>query len=306
MKNYSMILRKQALGTLLCATILLYPHQSCSPGGQDNPIFADDNLVAWCIVPYDAKQRNPEERAKMLHDLGITKLAYDWRDQDIPTFDEEWKAMNKYGINMQAFWMIAEEDPENDHRVQVIFDFLKRNHVNTQIWLMMTNIPGLDEDALSQEEKIRKVAEPIRYLALRADSLGCQLALYNHGEWYGEPENQLAILNYLQLPNLGMVYNFHHGRQHMERFPEFFPKILPHLMGLNLAGLKKGDTEKFYRIGEGDAEQDMIAQVWKSGYKGPIGIIGHDETVDAEVALKKEMDGLKKVLQEIRESEAGK
>ena len=27
-------------------------------------IFSQDNLVAWCIVPFDAKKRGPEERGR--------------------------------------------------------------------------------------------------------------------------------------------------------------------------------------------------------------------------------------------------
>src|SRR5688572_17532915 len=42
-------------------------------------LFAKENLVAWCIVPFDSQKRSPEERAAMLEKLGIKRLAYDWR-----------------------------------------------------------------------------------------------------------------------------------------------------------------------------------------------------------------------------------
>ena len=51
--------------------------------------FGKDNLVAWCIVPFDASQRSPSERAKMVRELGIKKVAYDWRAEHVPTFEEE-------------------------------------------------------------------------------------------------------------------------------------------------------------------------------------------------------------------------
>ncbi len=38
-----------------------------------------DNLVAWCIVPFDAEERSPEQRALMLDELGFKKMAWDWR-----------------------------------------------------------------------------------------------------------------------------------------------------------------------------------------------------------------------------------
>ena len=38
-------------------------------------LFENANLVAWCIVPFDAKHRTPEERAAMLEKLGVKKFA---------------------------------------------------------------------------------------------------------------------------------------------------------------------------------------------------------------------------------------
>jgi hypothetical protein len=37
------------------------------PGQEPTPrenLFARDNLVAWCIVPFDAKKRGPAERRR--------------------------------------------------------------------------------------------------------------------------------------------------------------------------------------------------------------------------------------------------
>ena len=47
------------------------------PQVQGRPL-AMDNLVAWCIVPFDAKNRGPAERVEMLKNLGFKKYAYDW------------------------------------------------------------------------------------------------------------------------------------------------------------------------------------------------------------------------------------
>ncbi|WP_051293338.1 hypothetical protein [Olivibacter sitiensis] len=271
--------------------------QSCNPNRSPSYSIDQERLVAWCIVPYDSLQRTSMERAKMLHGLGITKLAYDWRDQHIPQFDEEWLALKHYGIQMQAFWMIADGAPAHDSRVQAIFDFLERNHVHTQIWLMLDNIPELNDAKISQEKKVATAVEPIRHIARRAEKLGCQVGLYNHGGWYGEPENQLEIIKHLQLPNIGMVYNFHHAKEQVLRFKQFFPDIQPHLLSLNLAGLKKDDYKHFYTLGEGNLEQDLIAFALGNGYDGPIGIIGHDEKEDARIALEKQMKALNDILQ---------
>jgi sugar phosphate isomerase/epimerase len=259
-------------------------------------IFAKNNIVAWCIVPFDSKNRGPEERAAMLNGLGITKLAYDWREKHIPEFDAELAALKKHHIHLQAFWMLSGTNPQNDKNLQAAFDFLERNKVKTQIWYMFVHPKNFDR--LTQRQKLDTAVKTIRYIAKRAAAIGCRLGLYNHEGWYGEPENQLAILKELNDPNVGIVYNFNHAQQHTERFEAFFPEILPHLIALNLAGLKKGD-QHIYPIGEGDREKEMIRIVWKSSFKGPIGIINEDTDPDAETGLKMNMAGLKTILQEI-------
>ena len=43
-------------------------------------------------------------------------------------------------------------------------------------------------------------------------------------------------------------------------------------------------------------EAAMIATIRKSGYTGPLGILDHRNDTDAEIALKENLEGLKKVL----------
>lgn len=282
--------------TLLLSIVLFGSCQTRKHKGNTD-VFAKQNLMAWCIVPFDAKHRGPEERAQMLSDLGITKLAYDWREEHIPTFDDELRALNKHGIDLTAFWMTSGNNPQDDRYIQEIFDFLARNEVSTQIWLLMFGWEGFDE--LSQRDKVMAMSKPIAYIADRAKELGCEVALYNHGGWFGEPENQIEIIEELDRSNVGIVYNFHHGRWHHDRFSTFFPKMLPHLYALNIGGLQDGVTDRFFRVGQGDVEKEMIRQVWESNYRGPIGILNHDTEEDAEKGLSDEIHGLKRILKEI-------
>lgn len=272
----------------LFSVVLLW---GCEPR---HSLFSRENLVAWCIVPFDAEGRGPMERAQMLQELGITMLAYDWREKDIPSFDEEWKALRDHGIKLQAFWMVSGRDPIADNNVQVVFDFLRRNGVKTQLWLFVREEEGFD--SLSQDEKVRVMAAPVAYIADQAEALGCTVGLYNHRRWFGEPENQLAIIDYLDRSNVGIVYNFHHAVEHHARFAEFFPKIQPYLMAVNVAGIRADDHQRFYDVGDGDVEQEMIRTVLESGYEGPIGIINHDEHRDAREGLLSAIRGLDRVL----------
>src|SRR5689334_19825160 len=72
--------------------------------GPDLKLFDRSNLVAWCIVPFDAKKRGPEERAEMLDRLELRRFAYDWRAEHLPQLEAELAALKKHGIELTAVW----------------------------------------------------------------------------------------------------------------------------------------------------------------------------------------------------------
>lgn len=265
-------------------------------------VFAKKNLIAWCIVPFDSKERDAEQRAEMLNRLGITKLAYDWREKHIPYFDEEIEQLKSHDITLQAFWYASGPSPEKDKNLQTILDVLKRHHVKTQLWSMFTPGPGFD--TLTQLEKVEKMAVAVAYIADKLNEIGCTLGLYNHGGWSSEPENQLAMIAYLKRTNIGIVYNFSHSEEQIHRFREFFPKILPHLLSINLTGLKGGYPAQVVPVGQGNIETRMIAIIKNSNYTGPIGIINENFAPDAEDGLKLNMEGLKRVLKALGDKQA--
>ena len=256
----------------------------------DVKVFARENLVAWCIVPFDAEQRGPEERARMLHGLGIRRLAYDWRDKDIPTFDAELDALNRHGIRLEAFWLASDMNVESNKSVRVVLDFLKRRKERTAIWLYLSTPKDFSD--------LGTAVLATKYVAEQAKAIGCTVDLYNHGGWSGEPENQISIIQKAGLDNVGIVYNFHHGREHMDRFPELFRMMLPYLKTLNLNGMKK-DGPMIMTIGEGDRELDMLRVIASSSYRGRIGILNHRTDQDAEIGLRRNREGLERLVRQL-------
>jgi len=252
-------------------------------------LFALDNLVAWCIVPFDAKKRGPEARAEMLSRLGFKHFAYDWRDEHIPTFDEEIETLQRYGIKVSAWWFPG---ALND-QAKAILDALKRHDVKTDLWVTM----GGGEIQCTPEEQSQRVkehVEALRSIVEAAASIGCRVGLYNHGSWFGEPENQIEIIKALNAPNVGIVYNQHHGHSHLDRFSELLPKMLPYLYCLNLNGMEpRGDEtgKKIWPLGSGSLDLALLRTIRDSGYTGPIGILGHTQD-DAELTLHQNLDGL--------------
>jgi len=257
------------------------------PAGRAPELFARDNLVAWCIVPFDSKKRGPVERVAMLERLGFRRYAYDWRADHLPAFDTEVAELQKRHIELTAVWFPG----LNDEGRQLLAVLQKRG-VKTQLW-----VTGGGEPAKTpEEERQRVVAEAarIRPIAEAAAKIGCTVGLYNHGGWFGEPENQLAILAELKLPNVGLVYNLHHGHAQLERLPKLLKEMLPHLYALNLNGMvPDGDRQgrKILPLGAGTLDLGLLKTIRDSGYRGPIGILGHTDD-DAEERLLDNLDGL--------------
>ena len=253
-------------------------------------VFAKENLVAWCIVPFDAKKRNPAERAKMAKRLGFTKIAYDWRDHHVPSFEQEILEYKKRDLEFFAFWSWHEAFER----------LVKKHNIKPQVWRTL-----ISPKAGSQEEKVSIAAKSMLPLVKKTEKLDLKLGLYNHGGWGGEPANLIAVckeLHKLGHDQVGIVYNFHHGHGHVEDFAESLRSMKPYLLCLNLNGMS-GNGQKFRKIlpiGKGSNEAGMMKTIIEAGYEGPIGILGHVASRDVEVVLGENLDGLRKLTETLR------
>src|SRR5687768_658107 len=73
-------------------------------------LWSHENLHAWCVVPFDANKRGPGARAQMLARLGFRGFAYDWRPEDVPSFEDEIEALERHGVGLLAWWWMFEPD----------------------------------------------------------------------------------------------------------------------------------------------------------------------------------------------------
>src|SRR5688572_23030230 len=138
------------LGTCLTCLILLVSGGSNLAASSEYDLFARTNLLAWCIVPFDAKKRGPEERAEMLEKLGIRRFAYDYRAEHFPTFGAEIAALKKRNIELTAWWFPTTLNGEARKTLTV----LKRNNVHPQLWVMGAGEPAANaRDNTTQVEK---------------------------------------------------------------------------------------------------------------------------------------------------------
>ena len=283
--------------SLFLVAILVTLSASCIPtaasAGDDAAVLRRENQVAWCIVPFDAAKRGPAERATMLRELGIMRCAYDWREEHVPTFEQEIQEYKKNGIEYFAFWSVHEQ----------AFQLFEKYDLHPQIWQTLSDPGGTTEAA-----KVEEAAQQMLPLAKRTKAMGCKLGLYNHGGWGGEPQNLVAVckrLHELGQEHVGIVYNFHHGHGHIADWAVSFALMKPYLHCLNLNGMNELEQPKILGIGKGAHELEMIRTVVASGYNGPIGILDHREQLDARESLLENRDGLEWVRKEIEKPGSG-
>ena len=269
------------------------PEGSKPVKAKPTSVFAKDNLVAWCIVPFDAKKRSPEARAEMLARLGIRSVAYDWRQEHVPTFEAEILAYKRHGLDYFAFWSWH----------PAMAPLIEKHGIRPQIWSTVPSPKGETPEA-----RVKAAAQALLPLVEQARKMNCRFGLYNHGGWGGEPENLVAVCEWLRknadADHVGIVYNLHHGHGHIEDFAECLAAMKPYLLCLNLNGMNDGAKPKIVRLGRGQHEKAMMQTILKSGYKGPIGILGHTTEEDVEVVLRENLEGMKRLVGELGDAAA--
>jgi len=286
------------LAFFLVLLLFLVFRKELLPGNRG--LFSRNNLLAWCIVPYDSMKRSPEQRALMLKELGISKFAWDWREEHLPLLRDEIAALRARNISLEAawFWVNGGEGDVIDETNRYILDVFREEKVKTELWVCFNNsfFEGLNDSVC-----LDKAVKAVKIIYMEAVEAGCRVALYNHGDWFGEPENQVRIIEGTGFKDIGIVYNFHHAHLQIDRFPELLRKMMPYLRTVNISGMR-AEGPKILPVGSGDREQEMLEELKKSGFNGRIGIIGHTEGEDARVVLERNLKGFKILLKKMNEN----
>ncbi len=244
------------------------------------PNLKRENLVPWCIVPFDAAKRGPAARSTMLAELGLRRCAYDWRSKHVAEFEEEILQYEKHGIEYFAFW------GQHDQA----FRLFGKYDLHPQIWNTLPS-PG----RATQAENVASATRALLALAKHTAEMGCKLGLYNHGGWGGEPANLIAVCRALRAAghrHVGIVYNWHHGHARIGSWAEDLKEMLPFLHCVNLNGMNSGAKPKILALGQGEHELSMLRILIESGYKGAVGVLDHQAHLDAREVLSDNLEGL--------------
>lgn len=291
---------RSLLGTTIIITLLTFFLSNCEKRFGENKLnlLNKENLVAWCIVPYDNINRDAIARATMLKELGISKFAYDWRPEHLENMSKELNVMlqNEIEISSVWFWVDGRGSKLFDKYNEFILAVLKDENIKTDLWI------GVPEEYFGKDNdstKLKRATDLIDYTYKRAKEIGCTISLYNHGGWFGEPKNQVKIIEELGYADIGMVYNFHHAHDQIKDFPQNLKLMKSHLRCVNINGMNVNGP-KILTVGEGEEELRMIKLLISEGYNGPIGIIGHIENVDVKEILEKNLTGVENIKNQLK------
>jgi len=260
-------------------------------------LFAAENLLAWCIVPFDREQRTPAERLAMLRRLDFTQYAWDWREAHLPLLTKEIQLAKEGGIRLRAIWLWIDGDVDAVGRLgpgnRAVINAVEAAGWSVEFW---TGFHPNYFEAFAEGERVRRGAEMVKFLRAEAARSGSTIALYNHGDWFGEPDNQLRIIAAAGEPWVGMIYNFHHAHDQIAAFSSALPRMLPYLHGVSVNGMRpKGP--KILPVGAGSHEAAMLRELLNAGYAGPIAVLGHVDDEEIEIVLQRNLSGLRALAQ---------
>lgn len=264
--------------------------------------FAKHNLHVWAYEEYDAVERTPDQRAQLLNDLGIHRAGYICRNaKRTAEFEAYLNAYRKHGIELVGVWTpVHTSNPLSEPQIKGFLEVVDRYQLQIQWWLTL-------EHKFEQDPEPSRIPNAVTWLnplVTEANKRGCRLVIYGHGpnKWFTQSENQLEILAQITetRPNaaIGIIYNFHQSHAQMGRLQQVLPRLKPHLAALNLNGMHSNGP-KIAALGSGDREREMIRLIHRSGWQGPVGIIGHVRTEDSRKTLQRNLKGLHSVLLEI-------
>lgn len=260
--------------------------------------FSKDKVHAWALVLFDI-ERSPEERALMLERVGFKKAGFVVsNDKILAQLGAHIAAYRAQEIDLiSVWWQSSSADVMGEAKTRKILSTLDEQQISPDIWFSLEKglVAGIPED-----QRVDRAVGIIRPLAIEARRRGVRLALYNHLDWFGETDNQIAIIKKLRsegnMDHVGIVYNMHHGHDRIDNFGAVLAKMQSYLFALNLNGMRV-EGPKIIPIGEGDREQAMIQAVIDSGFNGSVGILHHFANQDAEPVYLKNLAGLKKILE---------
>ena len=198
----------------------------------------------------------------MLERLGFKHFAYDWRGRAHP--DLRRRGRGPEAARRRARRLLGRarraEPRIADH--PRLAQAARRSRPSSGS--CSTSAPIRSQGA-EQERRVEAAAAKLRPLAEEAGKIGCSLALYNHGGWFGEPENQIAIIERLEGAGRHATSAWSTtcttATTTSTASRACSAKMKPYLMALNLNGMDPGGDRvgrKILPLGQGSRDLELL------------------------------------------------
>ncbi len=211
----------------------------------------------------------PEEKAKLLKDLGYDGIEYHVNPAEMPRMLE---ALDKHGLRMYGIYTTPFiEDPPPSGWEEWI-RLLKGRETRIETALRSRSRKPSDPAGDGAGEAVLKAVSD-----LCADT-GPVVSVYPHaGFWTESTDDGVRLAKRLGRKNVGTNFNLVHWQwvKQARTLEETLAEALPHLFLVTFNGLK-GPAEKRQQIRPlDDSDYDLagfLGQVKRAGYKGPVGL----------------------------------
>ncbi|MFV0634574.1 hypothetical protein [Demequina sp.] len=285
------------------------------PEGTRGACAERAQIAAARIVAYDFPDRTPAERAAMLRRIGLTRIVWDWREEHVLRFEAEMDALATAGIDVVGLWCpmpLADAGAPDadaglglvDPHVRVQIEQLHERGLRPDLWTCVEfgqeGTPARLAPRI-QRARVRRVADHLEPLVRLAREHDMCVALTNHLGWFGEPENQVDVIDELAsrgLHNVGIAFQLQHAHHAAHRFAELLAAMQPHLIAVALSGMDADAIQTGRKIlpwGAGRLDRKLAHVLMASGWEGQIAVQGHSAD-DAEPRLLDSLEGIEWML----------
>ena len=256
-----------AVVLILGVSILLPASASCEPPAA-HPFFA------FCMDTHDSMKRTLPEQAALLKELGYDGAGHLWLDN----LKERIETLDAAGLKLyQVYFQVnvaATEQPAYDARLDEALPLLKNRDV--MLALLMAGRPPSDTNGDERGVAL------IREIADKARPYGVRVVLYPHsGDWLERVEDGVRLAQKADRPNVGVVFNLCHWLKVDDeaRLDALLDLAAPYLYAVSIHGadhaadVHAGTGNWIQPLGSGSFDiKNLLSQLDKRGYHGPVGL----------------------------------
>lgn len=230
----------------------------------------------------------PEKQAATLKALGYDGMSYNYtNNKDLETWIRVYReaGLKIYGL---YFPVAPEKTPAWNPAINEAIAMLKGSE--TVLWITIPAPKTMKPEAYDQA-----VTKTLREFGDLAKASGLRVAIYAHAGCHAaSAADSLRIARMVAHPAVGPSYNLCHEflTGHGDQAMETLRAVAPEAVRVSINGVDTADRKRFIlTLDEGNFDiPAFLAELKRSGYKGPVGHQFYQIPGEPEVNLKKAID----------------